>query len=46
MELEQHIIETELFYSLNLMGHISHCFQHLQFSLVLWKTEIKVLQEI
>lgn len=45
MELEKHITEGELSYTLNLMGHISpQCFQHLQISLVLWKTEVKVLQ--
>ena len=45
MEFKQHIMEAELLYSLNMTGCISpQCFQHLQISLVLWKTEVNVLQ--
>lgn len=45
MELEQHITEAELFYSLNLMGRISPLFST---SAVLYcgRQEVKVLQEI
>lgn len=44
MELEQHVTKAEIFYSLNLTGHIStECFQHLQ-AFVLCKAEVNVLQ--